>query len=179
MSMYKTAAVLRGGYQGGPGIGTKIIGGISRLTGVISGGLKTVAPYLGPAAPIAQIGSKVYGGISKATGFARPGGGGGGLPALPGAGGGGAMVPRSQGSFYAPGCPSLTRWPTTKSGAPRRVKKNGCPWKRPTMNFGNGRAIKRAARRLEGAEKLFRRVLTIRHGTVGGKIVPKKGRKHG
>ena len=51
-----------------------------------------------------------------------------------------------------------------KDGSPRRIKKNGQFWKRPSMNFANGRAIKRASRRLEGAEKMFKKVFTIRHG---------------
>jgi hypothetical protein len=43
-------------------------------------------------------------------------------------------------------------------------------------NPANGAAIKRAASRLKAAEKIFRKVLTLRHGAVKGHVVP-KGRK--
>lgn len=41
------------------------------------------------------------------------------------------------------------------------------------MNFANGRAISRAARRLKGAEKMFRRVLSITSPGKKGRIRPK------
>jgi hypothetical protein len=70
------------------------------------------------------------------------------------------------------------KWPTNKNGTPRRTRRDGKPWKRPSMNFANGRAIKRASRRLEGAEKMFRRVFSIRHGGSAGRVTPKaKGRR--
>lgn len=69
-------------------------------------------------------------------------------------------------------------WPRNKDGSPRRMRRDGKPWKRPSMNFMNGRAVKRAARRLEGAEKLLRRVFSIRHGGSAGRVTPKgKGRR--
>ena len=43
-----------------------------------------------------------------------------------------------------------------------------------SMNFANGRAIGRAARRIEGAEKMFRRVLRIAGKHSSGKITVKR-----
>lgn len=42
----------------------------------------------------------------------------------------------------------------TKSGKPRKLKKNGQPYKRPTMNEANPRALKRAIRRIDGFKHL-------------------------
>src|SRR5262245_3242814 len=51
----------------------------------------------------------------------------------------------------------------TKSGKPRRLKKNGMPYKAPSMNVSNVHALRRSARRLEGFEKLAKRVVSLTH----------------
>lgn len=45
------------------------------------------------------------------------------------------------------------------------------------MNPMNVRALRRAARRLDAGEKLFRKVFSIRHGGSAGKVTPKRGKK--
>lgn len=50
-------------------------------------------------------------------------------------------------------------WPRDKSGKPRRQRQDGKPWKRPTMNPLNPRALKRALRRAEGFSDFSRRVM--------------------
>ncbi|GAI98926.1 unnamed protein product, partial [marine sediment metagenome] len=42
---------------------------------------------------------------------------------------------------------------------PVRLKKDGTPYKRPTMNVGNARALRRSIRRQTGFVKLARRAL--------------------
>lgn len=56
------------------------------------------------------------------------------------------------------------------SEAEQRVANGGFRQRYRRMNPMNHRALRRAVRRLEGAEKLFRKVFTI----SGGKITPKK-----
>lgn len=51
------------------------------------------------------------------------------------------------------------RWPTDKKGNPRRQRKDGRPWKRPTLNPLNPRALKRALRRAEGFSMFSKRVM--------------------
>ena len=52
-------------------------------------------------------------------------------------------------------------WPTTKSGKPRRMKKNGQPWKRPSMNPANPRALGRAMRRVNGFATIAKRTISF------------------
>lgn len=176
MSMYISTAVRRQGRQGDfLGIGSALGKGLSALGKI--GGLVPI-----PGAGIAGKVAGSLGGIISRTGgalstipnrfpFPAPMK----LPLLPG---GGAGFFQGGGTGTALACVPKSGWPTNKNGTPRRTKRNGCPYKRPTMNFANGRAIKRAARRLEGAEKLFRRVFSIRHGKSAGHITPKgKGRR--
>ncbi len=54
---------------------------------------------------------------------------------------------------------------------PRGYSASGRRYRR--MNPMNHRALRRAVRRLEGAERLFRKVFTI----SGGKLIPKKKRR--
>lgn len=46
----------------------------------------------------------------------------------------------------------------TKKGTPRRLKRNGEPYKPPHMNPMNPRAARRAIRRIRGARKLLQRI---------------------
>lgn len=52
-------------------------------------------------------------------------------------------------------------WPTTKSGKPRRMRKDGRPWKRPSMNPTNPRALGRAMRRVQGFASIAKRTITF------------------
>jgi len=52
-------------------------------------------------------------------------------------------------------------WPTTKDGRPRRVRRDGRPWKRPTMNPTNPRALGRAMRRVNGFAALAKRTISF------------------
>jgi len=70
--------------------------------------------------------------------------------------------------------------PTTGGMVPRGYhisKRTGKIVRNRHMNFANGRAIRRATRRLKGAEKMFRKVLTVQHGAVHGHIRPKRGKR--
>lgn len=169
MSMYLSSAVARRGKQGDfLGIGS-LIGKAVTAFGKVGG----LVPL-----PGAGIASRVITGIGGA--ITRTTGGLAGIPnrlpipapmRLPLLPGGGA------GFFTGGGAAGGGGGGMTKDGRPRRIRRDGRPYKRPSMNFANGRAIKRAARRLEGAEKMFRRVFSIRHGGSPGKVLPKKGRR--
>lgn len=50
-------------------------------------------------------------------------------------------------------------WPTNKDGTPRRVRRDGRPWKRPAMQVTNPRALGRAMRRVEGFAGLAKRTI--------------------
>lgn len=52
-------------------------------------------------------------------------------------------------------------WPTNKDGTPRRVRRDGRPWKRPTMNVANPRALGRSMRRVEGFANLAKRTISF------------------
>jgi len=64
-------------------------------------------------------------------------------------------------------------WPTNRDGTPRRAKKDGTPWKRPTMNPTNPKALMRAARRADSFVRVARRVLK----NTGWKISSKSSGK--
>jgi hypothetical protein len=154
--------------QGDPGL----FGFLGKAAGSVASAIGSFAP--GPAgALLRKVGSGLTARASGAIGAGQailkqipfPSGG---LPGLPFSGAG---FRNDMGVG-----PTGSRAGLKKDGTPRRVKKNGQFWKRPSMNFGNGRAIKRAARRLEGAEELFKRVFSIRHGKRPVGVTPKKGR---
>ena len=52
-------------------------------------------------------------------------------------------------------------WPTTKDGRPRRVRRDGRPWKRPSMNPTNPRALGRAMRRVQGFANIAKRTISF------------------
>lgn len=156
------------GMQGDPGLFSflgKAVGGLTSSIGAIAPG------------PSGALLRKVGGGITaRATGAI--GAGQAILKQIPFPAGGLPGLPFSGQGFRNDMAPSVggSRAHLKKDGTPRRVKRNGQYWKRPSMNFGNGRAIKRAARRLEGAEELFKRVFSIRHGKRPVGVTPKKGK---
>lgn len=45
------------------------------------------------------------------------------------------------------------------------------------MNPANGRALRRAIRRLEGAERIFKKVFRFNHGTAATKVRPRPTRR--
>ena len=156
------------GMQGDPGL----FSFLGKAAGGIASTIGGIAP--GPAgALLRRVGGGLTGrataGISAGQAVLKqipfPAGG---LPLLPGRGMG--FLPDMAGGGGG------SRAGLKKDGTPRRLKKNGQFWKRPSMNFGNGRAITRAARRLEGAEELFKRVFSIRHGKRPVGVTPKKGK---
>lgn len=154
MSVYKSAASRRG-MQGDPFIGA--------LARVALPGIGKLAKFVG--SKVLKRGGAVVG--AAATALTIRGALPRTLPVPTWVGGG-------RGFDLLPSETAGMKWPTNKDGRPRRARKDGKPWKRPSMNFANGRAIRRAARRLEGAEKMFRRVFSIRHGGSAGRVVPKK-----
>lgn len=68
----------------------------------------------------------------------------------------GGMTIGSKTSYYGPTTGGRYLPHTTKSGKPRKVKKNGQYYKRPSMNTANPRALKRAIRRVVGFQHLAR-----------------------
>lgn len=52
-------------------------------------------------------------------------------------------------------------WPTNRDGTPRRAKKNGMPWKRPSMNVANPHALRRSFRRVDGFATLAKKTITF------------------
>jgi len=89
------------------------------------------------------------------------------------AGVGRAIIAPFVGSGGAPTMASVNGWPTNKDGTPRRAKKDGTPWKRPTMNPTNPKALMRAARRADSFVRVARRVLK----NTGWKISSKSSGK--
>ena len=159
------------GMRGDPGLfGTigKAIKGVAQAWLPNVFGSKVLAGTPPFAAPAGNSITKFLAPLVRPQNKVAPGGYSGGVPApftpIP--------IPDIGGMGWGQGAPA---WPTNKNGQPRRQRQDGKPYKRPSMNFANGRAIKRSARRLEGAEKMFRRVFSIRHGAVHGKILPKRG----
>jgi len=161
---YTQIQVGRPGYQGDF---------LSKIGGFLSKGLSAISG-IGKVLPIpgAGVSSAVLGGLSKAIGgaVARP------LPNPM------DVIPILQGMKDPFRGTRLTNPPIpgtggmTRAGRPRRIRKDGRPYKRPSMNPLNARAMNRAVRRLEKGEKLLRRVFSIRHGQGAGKILPKRKR---
>lgn len=52
-------------------------------------------------------------------------------------------------------------WPVTRDGRPRRMRKDGRPWKRPSMNPTNPRALGRAMRRVNGFASIAKRTISF------------------
>lgn len=151
----------RGDYVGGP---SNYYRGDPFLGALVGGIVGKAASKVGR-----WVGSKVAGtGARRAAGTAvdrivdqLPGVGVGMaipqlLPALPGLGPGRAVTKGGQ-------------WPTNKDGSPRRVRKDGKPWKRPTLNPLNPRALNRALRRAEGFEKFAKRTVNALYRVVDGR----------
>lgn len=163
--------IARGDYRGDPFLGpllkigaSKLLPAAGKLIGKVLG--KTPKAVLRAATSPAAI-ATATGGAAAAVGTAAARRA---MPTLPmptwvGGGRGFDVLPRETGGG---------RWPTYKDGRPRRMRRDGKPYKRPSMNPMNYRAAMRASRRLEKGEKLLRRIYSIRHGGRAGSIVPKR-----
>lgn len=84
---------------------------------------------------------------------------------------GGSMVPqlpKLTGGFGDVSAGSSSTAPTHRASFGR---------KRRRMNPMNAKALRRAARRLESGEKLFRKVFTMIHHKPAGKVVPKRRKR--
>lgn len=68
----------------------------------------------------------------------------------------GGMTIGSKTSYYGPAPTGRYLPHTTKAGKPRKVRKDGKYYKRPSMNTANPRALKRAIRRVVGFQHLAR-----------------------
>lgn len=129
--------------------------------------LKAV-PGFGAVTSIAQLGAQLGGKKPpKPTAIgniARAGGATGIAGQL-----GGALI-----DYYGPKVAQMVQGGCPKGFHPAKDGSGRCVRNR-RMNPANGRAIRRAARRLRAAEKVFRRVLQV-EGKHAGKIKPKKGK---
>lgn len=129
-----------GDYYGAGGFFDFIGGAVKKIGGVALG-----------------VGASLIPGGSAALNLGRSiiGGGGGGQLQLP------TIRP---GAILPGGVPFASQhagaWPTTKDGRPRRMRKDGKPWKRPTMDPGNSKAMRRAVRRSERFVGLARSALS-------------------
>lgn len=132
---------MRGDYmasnRGDPGFFSFVKKGIG-----IAGSLVRRAVSMTPAAMAIQTGGRMLTAMrpGERGGQAFPGLGMGmpGLSLGPGGGGGPAV---------------------NKDGTPRRIRKDGQPYKRPSMNAANPRALRRAMRREDSFVKLAKRAL--------------------
>jgi hypothetical protein len=118
-----------GQYRGDPGI----FGAL----GKIAGAAIDILP--GPVGAIARLGK-------RALERRAPPSAVGVMPGVPG------VMPTA----YAAAGPAAA---VTQEGKPRRIRKDGKPYKRPTMNVANPRALRRSIRRQAGFVKLARRAL--------------------
>lgn len=150
---YRQLAVSRGGYpyhmaRGG------LLQDIGRGIGKVA---RAIAPVAGMVVPGAGAALGLVGGLA---GGARPGGG---VLSLQG-GGGGRVITGPQVSLRLPslspggssGGPG--QWPTNRDGTPRRKRKDGKPYKRPSMNVGNAKAARRSINRIRGVRKLLKSI---------------------
>ena len=112
------------------------------------------------------IGSAVKG-IAKIASPFLPGPIGGIAGLIGGTGAQQLALPQGPGAIKAPGVggviaralPGGSTGYVDASGKPVRLKKDGTPYKKPTMNVGNARALRRSIRRQTGFVKLARRAL--------------------
>lgn len=164
--MYRQMAVSRGGY---PYAGARggLLQDIGRGIGKVA---KAIAPVAGMVIPGAGTALGLVGGLA---GGARPGG----SSARGFQGGGTLRLPSVSVTLpgYTPGAGAASggpgQWPTNKDGTPRRRRKDGKPYKRPSMNVGNARAARRSINRIRGVRKLLKSIevsLPKRSASRGG-----------
>lgn len=137
-----------GDYYGAGGILSSIGGALKKVAGV---GLTLAASAIPGGSSVLNVGRTIVssggnGGLVRPPLINLPGSG------LPGMGIGpigtqAHMASRLDPRFY------------TKDGRPRRIRKDGQPWKRPTMDPGNTRALRRAARRSDRFVSIARTAL--------------------
>lgn len=159
----------------------------------LSSGLKAIGGLVKPVVG-GKIGTVLGGAIAGPAGAAI-GGLIGSTASRPRAGTSIIPSPATPPSLYAPGTTykgwkpgldigdvlSLGFGPTkmTGGGCPRGYhpsKRTGKCVRNRRMNYGNGRATKRAIRRIKGAEKQYRQIFTITHAKSGVKIKAKRRR---
>lgn len=85
-------------------------------------------------------------------------------------------LPPLIGGGSLPALPNLPDFPSFGGGGGRS---GGSGKRYRRMNAGNAKALRRAARRLEAGEKLFRKIYSIRHGATprASCVTPKRARK--
>lgn len=85
-------------------------------------------------------------------------------------------LPPLVGGGSLPALPNLPDFPSFGGGGGRS---GGSGKRYRRMNAGNAKALRRAARRLEAGEKLFRKIYSIRHGATprASCVTPKRARK--
>jgi hypothetical protein len=128
-----------GGYRG-DGFLSKLGKGILRTAGTVVGGIVRSNP--------------VVTAVTTAAGVAR--GFGGGAPQMPG----GAMPQREGGitGMVHRVVPGGASGYVDSRGRPVRIRKDGKPYKRPSMNVLNGKAANRAIRRITGARHMLQAI---------------------
>lgn len=124
-----------GDYYGAGGIGSFLKGAVRTATSLVTGGpiaaaRTAVATITAPRAVPTLGGGSILRPPINFPGSGAPGAGIGriGTPAH--------MATYNDSRFY------------TKDGRPRRIRQDGKPWKRPTMDPGNTKALMRADRRM-------------------------------
>lgn len=149
---YRQLALSRGGYPYAAARGGFLQDLGKGLKRVAGGVLTSLVPGGGLIAGVAS--AAFQGGGSRPA--ARPGGvtfGGGGIN-VGGPRGISLNLPTfGTGTGMGPG-----GWPTNKDGTPRRKRKDGKPYKRPTMNIGNARAARRSINRIKGVRKMLKSI---------------------
>jgi|SRR5215831_1295435 len=155
--------VTKGKIQLDPNLSPQVVAPTSAVQAALG---MTSTPLSSPVAVGSMSASGLVRNAASAwmgSGFQQAAYSGGGMPVLsPGAGfqGGGSSGAFGPIQSVAPGTSpvSLYHMFYTKRGTPRRIKRNGMPYKPPRMNPMNPRAARRAIRRIRGARKLLQRI---------------------
>lgn len=145
MSLYSGKQLSRSGYQGSIGSLIGRVGGlIGRTVGKVAG-ITSKLPIPG-AGVIGAVGGGIAGVLGAGRAISRVMPVPPSLPLLPGGGAGILQDMRNNG------------FTMQKNGQPRRIRKDGRPYKQPRMNSANPRALKRAIRRVVRFGQLARAV---------------------
>lgn len=132
---------------------------LGKFAGGIKGMASKAAPLVkgalgsGVLGPAGVFASNLMGGSTVSPGamasLQRRGAAGAGFGPMPGAP---AFVDQLGGGAFGGG------GATNKDGSPRRIRADGRPYKRPTLNALNPKALARAGRRFQGFKKAIRAV---------------------
>jgi hypothetical protein len=140
------------------GVGRTVVSGVRSIAPVVSQGLSLI-PH--PAAQLAAGGlglaSRLGGGGGPGGALARaPVGGaaqGFAAPRMLGRPAAGAVIPmRGRGGFG---------YGMTKRGFPRKMRRDGTPYRAPRMNIANPRALRRSLRRVKGFARMARKFIKV------------------